>query len=732
MKRFVRWLLGVLLALTIILYLVLLALPYLFNPNDYKSLLTELVREQTGRELSIAGDFQLQISPQLHVSCSLAKVRLANHALLPTSTFAQSEQIKMKLSLWPLLFQRRLHMAYIILDGTTVNLVRTKEGLNNWESLVSNPELIDGETTADDQGLRQRLVKKLLSGVTGLDLGKIDLTQINIRYHDQQTGRLIVLQELKLKTGQLHEKRQFPFEAAFNLSHDNQGANHPLTMHSGHMVMQGNATLFLAAPRLLIEDLRIKGNLKGQSLPKKGLKVMVAGSTDIELRPPKMTIKDFSLSHADLNLQGHGIIEGFSAPRFSMSLTVPPGSPQALLKQLATTLPILPEGAAVSQISAELEVTGNQEMIEISELKIKADDMTMTGAVSSKGRVNPAYEARLQINHLNVDPFLAPYRRQPPDPLPQTSEQQLLVPADEQPAEISPAVIPRKLLQKLRLQLDLHADACTIGGAKLAKMQLHLKSQDGVLHVDTMTAQLYDGALTLKGSVDVTGEVPRIELHNTINKMQLADFLLDTGGRQELTGTARIKADITSSGVSMEDLSSQLNGTIEFEIVNGEIKPVHILQVIRTTADLATEPTTWSGPPATTVDGTGFSHLKGTGIIEDGVLYNDDLVAASEVMQLAGAGEIDLARGQLDLMLQVTLSPALLDDGLGWRELAGIPIPYTIIGPFSEPIEKADLTAVLGHKREKLLLPNWPAPAHQQGKSDDNAHGRHDRQADED
>lgn len=728
MKRFVRWLIGVLFALTIILYLVLLALPYLLNPNDYKSLITELVREQTGRELSIAGDLQLQISPRLHVSCSLGKVRLANHALLPTSTFAQSEQIKIELSLWPLLFQRRLHMAYIILDGATVNLVRTKEGLNNWEPLVSTPELIDGETTADDQGLRQLLVKKLLSGMTGLGLGKIDLTQINVRYNDQQTGRLIVLQELKLKTGQLREKRQFPFEAEFNLSHDNQRASHPLTMHSGHMVMQGNATLFLAAPRLLIEDLRIKGNLKGQSLPKKGLKVMVAGNTDIELRPQKMTIKDFSLSHEDLSLQGHGIIEGFSAPRFSMSLTVPPGSPQALLKQLATTttLPILQEGAAVGQISAELEVTGNQEMIEISEIKIKADDITMTGAVTIKDRVNPAYEARLQINHLNVDPFLAPYRRQPPDPLPPTSEQQLLVPAEEQPAEIFPAVIPRKLLQKLRLQLDLHADACTIGGAQLAKMKLNLKSQDGILHLETMTAQLYDGAMTLKGSIDVTGEVPRIELHNTINKMQLADFLLDTGGRQDLTGTTRIRTDITSSGVSMEDLSSQLNGTIEFEIVNGEIKPVHILQVIRTTADLATEPTALSAPAITTVEGTGFSHLKGTGIIEDGVLYNDDLVAASEVMQVAGAGEIDLARGLLDLMLQVTLSPALLEDGLGWRDLAGIPIPYTITGPFSEPIEKADLTAVLNHKREKLLLPNWPEPAHQQSKSDDNASGRHD------
>ncbi len=729
MTRFVRWLIGVLFALTIILYLLLLALPYLRNPNDYKSLITDLVREKTGRELSITGDLQLQVSPRLNVSCALGKVRLANHALLPNSTFAQSEQIKMELSLWPLLFHRRLHIASIMLDGATLNLVRTKEGQNNWEPLVSSPELIAGETTADDQGLRQLLLNKLLSGVTGLDLGKIDLTQVNIHYNDQLTGRLMVMKGLKLKTGLLREKRQFPFEAEFNLSHDNQKAGHPLPVHSGHMVMQGNATLFFAVSRLLIEDLRVKGNLKGQSLPRKGLKILVAGNTDIELRPQKMTIKDFSLRHEDLSLQGHGIIEGFSAPRFSMSLIVPPGSPTALLKQLETTLPILQEGAAVRQISAELEVTATPEKIDIADIKIKADDITITGAVSIKDRVTPAYEARLRINHLNLDPFLAPYRRQPPDLLPQSSEQQLLIPADEQPVEISPAVIPSKLLNKLRLQLDLHADACTAGGAKLSKMQLHLKSQDGILHVDTMTAQLYAGAMKLKGSIDVTGEVPRIELHNTIDKMQLADFFVDTGGRQDLTGTAQIKTDIHSSGVSMEDLRSQLNGTIEFEILNGEIKPLHILQVIRTAADLPKEPTTLSVPAATTGEGTGFSHLKGTAIIEDGILYNDDLVAASEIMQVAGAGEIDLARGLLDLMLKVTLSPALLEDGPGWRELAGIQIPYTIIGPFSEPIEEADLAAVLSHRQEKTLLPNLPEQAHQQIKSDDNTPARQEQKA---
>ena len=117
MTTCLRWIMGILSGLAMSIFLLILALPYLINPNDYKTLVTDLVREKTGKELVLSGDIHLQISPWLNMTCVFGKVRLANTAPFSKSTFIESEQVKIELSLWSLLLQKRLHMKDIMLDG---------------------------------------------------------------------------------------------------------------------------------------------------------------------------------------------------------------------------------------------------------------------------------------------------------------------------------------------------------------------------------------------------------------------------------------------------------------------------------------------------------------------------------------------------------------------------------------------------------------------------------------
>jgi len=719
MRRCVRWIIGVILALTVSIYLLILALPHLLSPNDYKTLITELVREKTGRELLIQGDIQLQISPGLDVTLALGKVRLANNALFPNSTFVESEQATMGLSLRPLLLQRRLQMAGITLEGVTLNLLRTKEGLGNWEPLAESPEPTAeaaGETTAVNRGQILPLLQKLVPEGTELDLGRIQLTHASVRYDNRQTGRLIIIKDLKIKTGHLKENGQFPFEAAFNLSHDNKRADKPAIIRSGDMTMQGNATLFLTDPRLLIEALRVKGSLKGQSLPKRGLRVVFSTNSDIQLRPQKVTIKDFSLSHDDISLRGSGTLEDFSSPRFLLSLKVPAGSPRSLLRQLDPSLPILLDTDALSQVSAGLLVKGAMEEVEITDLTVKFDETTITGAIKIRDRINPAYEARIHINHLDLDR----YGREKTEALPETEGQQLLAVSNEEQSEASPPIVPVSFLKTLRLQLDLQVDSLKMSGAQLSQVQLRLAGKDGLLQLEPLTAGLYDGGMKLKARMDVTGDVPLIQVNQTINKVRLGPLFRDMSGREDVTGTAHIETDINTRGLSRQELISHLNGTMQFELLNGEIRLLPILQVIRTTAALyrargETRPAVTSD---TAAEGTGFVRLSGTGIIEDGILYNNDLMAASELMQLTGAGEIDLGRGLSDLTLKVFLAPDLVDDEeMGLSEFGTAPIPYTIVGPFSDLRQKADVEEVLSWEREKQPLQALPEHAGQQKKN---------------
>ncbi|MFH2123022.1 MAG: AsmA family protein [Pseudomonadota bacterium] len=700
MKLCLRWTIAVFFILALSIFLLIVSLPFLFTPNDHKAFITDLVREQTGRELSIAGDLQLTISPDLIMTCALEKVRLGNNAPFTNSTFFESEQAKIELSLWPYLFQRRLHMTSIIVDGATLNLVRNKDGLANWQNVINPPATTDKstkeKTTAVQNEPKRPSLAHFFPAVTGLTFGKLNLTQVNVRYDNRHTDKISVLKDLKIRTGQLGGEDQFPFETAFNLTLDNKSQEKPAIIRSSDIVMQGNATLFLQDPHLLLEDLRMEATIKGKTLPKRGLKFFVAGTSDIQLQQEKIILKDFTLTHDDLRLQGFGSLENISSPRYSLSLKIPEYSPKSLLKQLKSSLPTLQDTDPFTLLSAKLLVTGDMEQAEVTDLTVMLDETAITGSIQIPDISNPAYEAIIHINHLDLDRYAPPKTEAS---LVNGEEQTESVAKDEQ-LKSAPSIIPVHFLKALRLQLDLQLDSLTVGGAELSQVQLKLVGKDGVIQLTPLTATLYDGSIKIEAGINVTENIPQVQIKSNINKVQLAPLFLNTTGKAAISGTALIQADINSSGLSREELLSHLNGTLQLEFLNGDIKPVTILQVIKTTLAMQQQQET---PPVTDDEATRFTRLTGSGIFKDGVLYNEDLMAVSESIQMTGAGEIDLARRQIDFRLNLSLLSSLLDEDIQLAGFKGRIIPYKIFGLTNDLSQEADVITVLRTETGKDL-----------------------------
>jgi AsmA protein len=208
--------------------------------------------------------------------------------------------------------------------------------------------------------------------------------------------------------------------------------------------------------------------------------------------------------------------------------------------------------------------------------------------------------------------------------------------------------------------------------------------------------------MKLEARIDVTGDIPELQIKQKINKVQLAPLFQDMTGKEDITGTALVEVDISTSGLTWEELRSHTKGTMRLEFLNGEIKPLRILQEIRTARALHRQELP---PPMTTKEATEFVRLTGTGTFEDGILYNDDLMAASELMQITGGGEIILADRQLDFKLNVSLAPHLTQDkDMGLTEFDGKIIPYTIVGPFTDLNQAADVAKFLPTETEKQPL----------------------------
>jgi AsmA protein len=685
MITFVRWIVGLFFILCVSIYVLILAIPVFFNPNDYKDQLIELVKEKTGKQLEIAGDIQIQTSPWLNATCTLNKVRLAGNTLFTNSTCIASELTKIELSILPLLLQKRLHMASIMLDGVTLNLLQNKEGGNNWQRInkLSGEKVEASDQGSDSPRTDTQIPKgtppltRFLLGVNGLDFGKLHLTHVNMRYDNRQTDTIVFLKDVQIKTGRLRENIPFPIEADFNLTLDNHGKKTTLP-RSGEITMQGNATLFWQERRLLLEDLRMDATLKGKSLPKRGMKIGITTNSDVHLREQKVTIKDFSLSQDNATLQGTGTLENFNNPQFSMALKIPECSPQSILKQIKTTLPLVQNKDAFTLLSGNMLVKGNRDLLELSDLTMMVDATTVNGAVTIKDIKNPAYEAAIHLNQLDLDRYYSgKSATNPPD-------------------------IPVQLLDDLLLQLDLQLDTLKVGGATLSQLQIKLNGKDGLIQLAPLTANGYDGTIKLEARLDVTGDVPQIQLKPRINKVKLKPLYQDMTGTEDMAGTAFLNADLNTSGLGWDDLLQHMNGTLRLEILNGSLKAFPVRQQINTTLAAAIAPLQDPSAKTTPDDkGTEFTHLTGTALIKEGILSNDDLTVSSDTMQIHGGGTVDLPTRQVDFMLNVSLpleTTATLDkkSDAGESSASALAVvPYRISGPYSALTQTANVTQFL-------------------------------------
>ena len=65
--RIIKWLLGLTMTLAVLILLAIVIVPQVFDPNDYRDQISELVQQKTGRELQLNGDLSVSVFPWLGI-----------------------------------------------------------------------------------------------------------------------------------------------------------------------------------------------------------------------------------------------------------------------------------------------------------------------------------------------------------------------------------------------------------------------------------------------------------------------------------------------------------------------------------------------------------------------------------------------------------------------------------------------------------------------------------------
>lgn len=654
MGRLLKWLAGIFGLVLLIIVAAAVILPLVIDPNDHKDTIEQLVKERTGRELQITDRLELSVFPALGVTTG--GVTLSNAPGFGDQPFAQIDKLDLRVKLMPL-FSGQLEVDALLLKGLTLNLARDKQGHTNWEDLSKETEAAPAGEAPSGGG-----------EAIGFNISGVQIEQAKLVWDDRQKGEKYVLRDVSLTSGALAPGAQVPVEMGFTLDSEKPVMSLRFGLESTLSIGDDLKTFGLP-------DLEAKLHAEGEGLPAKGLDLSLKAALALDQNKETLSVDG-------LKLQGNGIaIDGNlsgrnlgTEPEFDGDLVLGKTDPGALLA-LFGAAPQTRDPGVLKTLSGKLGLHARGSTVRLKPLTLSLDDSRLTGELSLQG---PAIRFALDLDQIDLDRYLPP--------------------ASETEPKATSASAAEDPLAGLR-QLDMKGRV-TIGSLKLSnltmsKVEVQINASNGVLKVDPMTAELYQGKLKSMVTVDARKAQPRIHLVEDLTGVQIEPLLKDLADNDRLSGTGVVHANLTMQGMSDQAIRSSLNGKVSFEFHDGAVKGINIAKAIRKVKSKL-------GGAATVTDDkteqTDFTVISGSAVITDGVIRNDDLQAKSPLLRVAGKGRVDLPANTLDYVVTTTLVKSLQGQGSQDEQLTGVPIPVRLHGSLTEPSYSIDLKSVLASK----------------------------------
>lgn len=636
-----------------------------FDPNEYKPEIKKLAQEKGGVELNINGDLGWSVFPWLGIEINQISV---NYPGQPQLAELNQAQVSVEL---PALISGNVKMSSIVLDGLTLNLVKTKQGVTNWA--LSGADQSASGTVPSDKVQQPSSAEAAGGAALGLDIESIAITNGNISYDDQMTGSKVLLNNFMMTSGKVVTDAFFPAELSFQ-AEQYQAGEKQLTVDAA---LTAEFYLDLANQEYKIKGLTSTLGLTGK--PFNGNSVQVALNADIQsnLGQQSATINNLQLTAANLKASGNIAVQDFAKPVITGQLKVDQFSLQDLLAALGQAAIETTDPTVLKAVSFNGELGGPANTIGLNKMSLKLDDTRFDGSFALN-LANGAIALNMQGDTIDADRYLPPKKEGE---------------GSAQAAESTPAkkggeryskepVIPVDTLKGLALDVKLGLDKLLISGLTLTKLELQTDAHGGLVNVSKVNADLYGGTVRSNAVIDVRKSPTRITSKRDIKGIQIGDLLMDLAKVDRVTGTFSSQSSITARGESVHAIVNSLNGNVSVSMPNGEIKGIDIAQTIcqgfNNVASL--------GVNADQVDrSTPFANLGGNFKIVNGVINNQDLKAALDAMTVKGRGKVNLPAANMDYRLGLTIEEDLFKQTCSVNNaLEGVEWPLDCKGSFDD------------------------------------------------
>lgn len=716
------------------------------DPNDYRDEITDVVKKETGRDLKIEA-MSLSFFP--HLGLNLENTSLSNATGFSEQAFLKVDKVQVGAAIWPLLSQR-LEIDTLTLHGLTLNLEKSAKGTSNWDDLIKKDDEVKTEEKAEDSA-------NPLDKLAALNFGGIDIKNGQVHWNDQQAQQTIDLKITELSTGTitfgeffkialsaettvakpaLQSQLNLTIEAKLEkdgryflrnlaLKSTTQGAGIPVEKATAELsiptldlamaknqlslpslrlaynvmggkefpmkTIQGELTVKefsgdLKAQQFKAQNLTATAALTGDSLPGGKAQLNLSTQPSVDLTAQTANLDQLSLTSMDIVAKGSVKATKIKTDALvDAKLDIAETNVRALLKQLKISLPEMADAKTLTKFSASLGLHFNAktQAVSVKPLKVTLDDSLLTGTASVSQFDAPNIHYDLALTKIDLNRYLP-------------AKKAVAESESTRPVAETDIPLPTELLRKLTINGTFKAGAVTFDKLQPKNIVLTVKGSKGKINANPIRADIFKTTINAQAGLDVSGKTPQYSFKTDAKNVPIGDVLLAFTGKDQISGTGAVNANITTSGSRISHFKKNLYGTATANLKDGAIKGFNLAQSIRE-AKAKINGTT--APAATGDLQTDFSSLIAEVSIKQGIVTTTKLLAQAPFMRITGSGTVDLPKESLNYLVKAKIVAS--DKGQGGedlKELNGLTIPVKLKGAWASPSVSLDLASLLEQK----------------------------------
>ncbi|WP_319584981.1 AsmA family protein [uncultured Pseudodesulfovibrio sp.] len=382
MKRLVRILVECLVALILVCTGLLLWVSYYIDTGEFRARFTETLEGVLDRPVTLKGDMDIAVWPRL--ALTVEDLSIGESPDFGEEPAVRFEEIAVSVKIIPL-FAHAIEVASLELDGVEGVVVRNKQGVFNWQSLVDRAGDLDSDGASDQDWT--------------FAVNSVEISDAEILFRDEMENTEYRLSGIDINTGTVSLGEDVPFSLQSDFSWADQGIIADLVL-KGMVRIDGDGT-----PPVFSQT-SIQAKVYGDFLPKNTEPGEFIAKVDLDWDKRTVALDEFKASLFGLLAEGN-VTSGDLQKGLDLKghITVHPFAPRQLIAKYAPDMPIKDvDGLTSSALASYVHVTDDGANFE--NLVLTLDDITVRGQCGFKDWVHPVFDFDLRADTIDLDRYL--------------------------------------------------------------------------------------------------------------------------------------------------------------------------------------------------------------------------------------------------------------------------------------------------------------------------------------